>query len=100
MTAQANQQLDSLEHLLSQQHLTEQQSEAFFSQVVKGEVDPIILSSFLTALKIKGEIPAEISGAASALRDHCVPFPDCTALNNGIVAPGLYADNCGTGGND
>jgi anthranilate phosphoribosyltransferase len=91
-------QLNSLELLLSGEGLTEQQSNAFFSQVVKGKVDPIILSAFLTALKIKGETPQEISGAAGALRDNCVPFPSGDTINNGIVAPGLYADNCGTGG--
>lgn len=93
-----SQQLDSLELLLSGSHLSEQQSEQFFADVVKGQVDPIILSSFLTALKIKGETPAEISGAASAMRQHCVPFPSCDTLDNGIVSPGLTADNCGTGG--
>jgi anthranilate phosphoribosyltransferase len=81
--------LDLLEQLIAGRSLTEQQSQSFFSQVVQGNIDPIILSSFLTALKIKGEIPAEISGAASALRDNCLPFP---------TVEGLCADNCGTGG--
>lgn len=90
--------LDSLNRLLAGQALTEQQSHSIFSQVVNGEVDPIVLSSILTALKIKGEIPAEISGAASALRDNCVVFPSCAQLPNDIVAQGSYADNCGTGG--
>ena len=58
-----------LESLYSQQSLTKEQSEALFSEVVKGEVDPIILSSVLTALKIKGETPDEIAGAAQALRN-------------------------------
>ena len=91
-------QQQSLELLLGGTSLTEQQSADFFSDVVKGDVDPIILSSFLTALKIKGETPPEISGAASAMRNHCVPFPSCDTLNNGIVLPGSCADNCGTGG--
>ena len=43
----------------------------------------------LTALKIKGETPEEIAGAAKALNDNALPFPavsyDCS-------------DNCGTGG--
>ncbi len=97
-----NPQLDSLELLLAGQSLSEHQTQTFFSDVVNGQVDPIVLSSFLTALKIKGETPAEICGAASALRSHSVPFPSCDALQNTNtllnVAPGLYADNCGTGG--
>jgi anthranilate phosphoribosyltransferase len=90
--------LDSLNQLYTGQSLSEQQSHQFFSEVVKGQIDPIILSSFLTALKIKGEIPAEISGAASALRDTGIPFPSCDNLPNTVVAKGLCADNCGTGG--
>jgi anthranilate phosphoribosyltransferase len=81
--------LDSLEQLLAGESLTEAQSTDFFAGVVKGEIDPIVLSSFLTALKIKGEVPAEISGAAGALRDNCLPFPEFA---------GDCADNCGTGG--
>ena len=38
-----------------------------FGQVVRGEVDPIVLASLLTALKITGETPEEIAGAAEAL---------------------------------
>ena len=89
---------DSLQQLYDGKDLSEAQSHQFFSQVVKGEIDPIILSSFLTALKIKGEIPAEISGAAGALRDNGVAFPSCENLKASEVASGLCADNCGTGG--
>ncbi|PJG57601.1 hypothetical protein CUC53_17035, partial [Aeromonas cavernicola] len=35
-----------------------------FGQVVRGEVDPIVLASLLTALKIKGETPEEIAPSA------------------------------------
>ena len=57
-----------LETLFKQESLTQEQSQAFFTQVVQGDVDPILLSAVLTALKIKGESPAEIAGAAAALR--------------------------------
>ena len=38
-----------------------------FSQVITGQVDDIVLSSLLTALKMNGEQPEEIAGAAVAL---------------------------------
>lgn len=63
------------EHLYQGSDLSCEQSEAFFAQVVEGLVDPIILSSVLTALKIKGETPDEIAGAAKALRAAALPFP-------------------------
>lgn len=64
-------------------------TEAMFSEVVKGNVDDIVLSSMLTALKIKGESPAEIAGAASALINNATAFPSPT---------GTFADIVGTGG--
>ncbi len=64
-----------LEQLYAGQSLTSEQSQAFFEQVVLGEVDPIILSSVLTALKIKGETPKEITGAANALLAQAKAFP-------------------------
>lgn len=43
--------------------------------MVRGEVDPIVLASLLTALKIKGETPEEIAGAAEALLAEARDFP-------------------------
>ena len=63
-----------LNTLYQGQSLTRDAARDAFGQVVRGEVDPIVLASLLTALKIKGETPEEIAGAAEALlaeaRDH------------------------------
>lgn len=64
-----------LEQLYAAKSLTSEQSQAFFELVVQGEVDPIILSSVITALKMKGETPQEITGAANALLAQAKPFP-------------------------
>ncbi|GAM62417.1 anthranilate phosphoribosyltransferase [Vibrio ishigakensis] len=56
-----------LEKLYDQQSLSIEESQQLFDQIIKGEVDPIVLSAALTALKIKGETPQEIAGAAKAL---------------------------------
>ncbi|CAM2953255.1 anthranilate phosphoribosyltransferase [Vibrio rarus] len=80
---------DILEQLYRQQALSQQQSQTLFDQIIKGEVEPIVLSSVLTALKIKGETPAEIAGAAKALLANAKPFP----------RPDYdFADIVGTGG--
>ena len=81
--------LPVLEKLYAQQGLTQSGSESFFSDVVAGEVDNIILSSVLTALKIKGETPEEIAGAANALINNATPFSR---------PEGVFADIVGTGG--
>ncbi|WP_158970652.1 anthranilate phosphoribosyltransferase [Paraglaciecola sp. L3A3] len=78
-----------LEQLYQGKDLQQAEVTEVFSQVVTGQVDDIVLSSLLTALKIKGECPAEIAGAATALINNAEPFP----------RPDYeFADIVGTGG--
>jgi len=78
-----------LEQLYIGQNITQQEITEVFSQVVTGQVDDIVLSSLLTALKIKGEQPQEIAGAAAALIANASDFP----------RPDYeFADIVGTGG--
>ena len=62
--------------LIDNGDLPQQDSTMFFKQVLDGHVDPIVLGSVLTALKIKGETPAEIAGAVVAIRAAATPFPE------------------------
>lgn len=75
--------------LYAQHPLSEEESHFLFDAIINGEVEPIVLSAVLTALKIKGETPAEIAGAAKALVKNANPFP----------RPNYdFADIVGTGG--
>lgn len=78
-----------LETLYRGEDLTLQQSQQAFDSIVKGDMDPLVLSSLLTALKIKGEQPSEIAGAAQALLNNAAPFP---------TPDYEFADIVGTGG--
>lgn len=78
-----------LEQLYKQEHLSKNQSQDLFANIIQGDLDPLVLSSALTALKIKGETAEEISGAAEALLKHAAPFPQIE---------GEFADIVGTGG--
>lgn len=78
-----------LEQLYQQQHLTVDQSQALFSEIVKGNVDPIVLSALLSALKMKGETSDEFAGAVLALKGAALPFPRPEYS---------FIDSCGTGG--
>ncbi|NQY87816.1 MAG: anthranilate phosphoribosyltransferase [Colwellia sp.] len=78
-----------LSTLVDGQDLDQQTMTAFFEQMLNGETDPILLASVLTALKIKGETPAEISGAAIAIKAAATKFPP---QKNSV------ADCVGTGG--
>lgn len=78
-----------LQQLVDGQSLSQQESEQFFTETFNGNIDPSLLASVLTALKIKGETPEEIAGAAIAVRACATAFP---AQSNEV------ADCVGTGG--
>ncbi|MDN3610283.1 anthranilate phosphoribosyltransferase [Vibrio ostreicida] len=82
--------MEAIINKLYEQHsLTQQESQQLFDVIIRGELDPILMASVLTALKIKGETPDEIAGAAHALLANANPFP----------RPDYdFADIVGTGG--
>ena len=84
----------TLEQLYAGKSLSSEQSQAFFEQVVQGKIDPIVLSSVLTALKINGETPEEITGAANALLAQAKDFPRPDYNFTDIVGTG--GDGLGT----
>ena len=65
-----------LDQLIEGKNLSQSQAHEFFSKVVGGEIDPALMSAVLTALKIKGEVPEEIAGAAIAIREAATEFPN------------------------
>ena len=54
-----------LEQLYRGESLDQPTMQALIARVVAGEADPLQLAALLVALKIKGETPAEIAGAAA-----------------------------------
>ena len=78
-----------LESLSRGVHLSVEQIENIFADVVRGAVSEIELAALLIALKAKGETPDEIAGAARALLAHCESFERPSYM---------FADCCGTGG--
>lgn len=82
-----------LNDLVEGQHLTQQQTHQFFSDMIIGNIAPELLAAVLTALKIKGETPAEIAGAAVAIRNGAKRFPE---QENNVVDQ--ITDCVGTGG--
>jgi anthranilate phosphoribosyltransferase len=80
----------TLEKLYKGQDITTEETSAFFKDIFEGKVDPIVLSSFLTALKINGYTAEEIGGAASAMINAAKPFPRDRSIDVGEIV--------GTGG--
>jgi len=78
-----------LEQLYQGKVITQTESEQLFSAIVNGEMDPVSLGAALIAMKVRGETPAEIAGAATALLANARTFPRPDYR---------FADIVGTGG--
>ncbi|MDA5479544.1 anthranilate phosphoribosyltransferase [Yersinia intermedia] len=78
-----------LEKLFQAKSLTQAESQILFSSIVRGELEASQLAAALISMKVRGETPAEIAGAAQALLADAQPFPRPDYL---------FADIVGTGG--
>src|SRR3954468_13419216 len=70
--------------------LSEAESRAAFGAVMSGEATPAQLAALLVGLRVKGETPDEVAGAADALRGAMIRLA--------AERPGELVDTCGTGG--
>jgi anthranilate phosphoribosyltransferase len=78
-----------IEKLVRHEDLTMDEATAAMREVMDGRVPSAALAALLSALRMKGERPAELVGFARAMREHSVTItrPD-----------GEVCDTCGTGG--
>src|SRR2546427_806908 len=79
----------ALAPLANRRSLTESQTTVVFGVVMRGEATPAQIAALLMGLRVKGETPEEVAGAARALRDAMIPVE---AAGDHLV------DTCGTGG--
>ncbi len=78
-------------HLLARgESLSADASAAAFREIMAGEGSAALVGALLAALRVKGETPSELAGAALALREAMTPLIS--------AAPGALVDTCGTGG--
>lgn len=75
-----------------QQELTMDEANFFMSQIMEGEISEILLSAWLTSLRIKKESIAELSGFVKAMKDNAVKV-DMKVHED-------FIDTCGTGGDE
>ena len=81
--------MDTIRRVLSGERLDAASAEAAFDCFMSGEATQAQMAALLTALRMRGETPAEVAGGVRALRKAMVPL----ALDDdGII------DTCGTGG--
>src|SRR3989441_3949817 len=75
--------------LANRQSLSESLAAAVFGVVMRGEASPAQIAGLLVGLRVKGETPDEVAGAARALRAAMVH----------VDSDGVHlVDTCGTGG--
>lgn len=82
---------EAINHIISGQDLTQQEAHSVIFSIMEGEATDAQIACFLTALRMKGETVAEISGAAQAMSSKAERF-DIMAEN--------VVDTCGTGGDN
>jgi anthranilate phosphoribosyltransferase len=74
------------------QHLTRAQAEAALEAMLDGQAPAVLVGALLVALRVKGETPDEIAGAALALRKRAIAVQVSPERRAHLV------DTCGTGG--
>jgi anthranilate phosphoribosyltransferase len=80
---------DAIKKVVAGRHLERQEMSDVFGEMMDGKVSDIQKSALLVALRMKGETPEEITGAALAMRERVTPL-DLKGLE--------LIDTCGTGG--
>ncbi|MAF74510.1 MAG: anthranilate phosphoribosyltransferase [Idiomarinaceae bacterium] len=81
--------MNEITTLLEGRPLSQDESQKLFRHLVKGELNDAQISAALVAMKLRGETPAELAGAARAVLDVSKPLTSTNAI---------LADSCGTGG--
>jgi anthranilate phosphoribosyltransferase len=81
---------EAIKSAVAGQYLTTAQSIEVFTTIMNGEATDAQIAAFIVALRMKGESPEEITGAATVMREKATPvLPE----NNEFLV-----DTCGTGG--
>ena len=80
---------DALAQIVAGKNLSQQQAADVFQQIMSGGATPGQIGALLAALRVKGETPEEIAGAALTMRALSTKVP---ATSKTLV------DTCGTGG--
>jgi len=79
----------ALKRLSEKENLSDQMAYEAMNEIMSGKTSEIIISAFLTALRLKGETADEIYGSSKVMREKAVKV-QCASEN--------IVDTCGTGG--
>ena len=80
---------EALTEIVAGKDLSQQQTQDVFQLIMSGEATPAQIGAFLAAIRVKGETPEEIAGAALVMRSLATKVD---------VQDKHLVDTCGTGG--
>ncbi|MEK6202403.1 MAG: anthranilate phosphoribosyltransferase [Desulfobulbaceae bacterium] len=80
--------------VVTRQDLNEDEMVDVMNEIMSGSASPAQIGSFITALRMKGETVAEITGAVRVMREKATPIVTGVDVSHG----GILVDTCGTGG--
>ena len=63
---------EAIHKVFKKGNLTYEEAEAVMNEIMEGEASAVQMSSYLTALSMKGETVEEITASAAGMRAHCV----------------------------
>lgn len=63
---------EAILRLAKKEDLTYEMAEEVMNEIMSGEATPVQMSSYLTALSLKGETIDEITASAAGMRAHCI----------------------------
>lgn len=63
---------EAIHKVCKKEELTYKEAEAVMNEIMEGEASAVQMSSYLTALSMKGETVEEITASAAGMRAHCV----------------------------
>jgi anthranilate phosphoribosyltransferase len=81
---------ETIARLIDRQNLTAEEAAEIMGTIMEGNATQVQIGAFLTALRMKGEVPAEIAAFAQVMRRHAVAVTP--------AAGKMLVDTCGTGG--
>jgi len=92
----------AIARVVERQDLSEAEMIDVMSMIMGGEATPAQIGAFITALRMKGETVAEITGAARVMREFATPIRVGQALDidrdDINIDQETILDTCGTGG--
>ena len=83
-----------LKKLYEAQDLTFAEAQLLVGEIVSGALEPAQIAGILIALKIKGETPAEIGGAARALQEAAVRVPTARERRSSNIRAWRSGNRC------